>query len=240
LPPAPTLTRLCGARELACGIGILTQPEATPWLQARVVGDALDLACLAGAAPLAASNGRRVAVSMAAVAGVTALDVYCAKELAEQVKPSPVHAHTGIEVDQPPEVLYRFWRDFDNLPRVMPHLKSVRAIGAGRLQCVAKGPGGESLEWESEIIDDRPNVVIAWRSVDGAKIWNAGSVSFAPTAAGGTYVSVELLYYAPSGSLGTWISRLFGADGDDEMRVDLRALKALMEGDAVKLRPAMP
>src|SRR3954469_11273317 len=63
LPHAPSLTRLCGARELACGIGILTQDDPEPWLKARIAGDVMDLAFLAGSAPLRGSDAGRLAIS---------------------------------------------------------------------------------------------------------------------------------------------------------------------------------
>src|SRR3954464_238819 len=107
LPYAPTLTRLCGARELACGIGILTQPDPQPYLKARVAGDAMDLAGLAVATPLRDSDGARLAVSLAAVAGITALDVYCARALADTRKPSPIHVRTTVAVNRPAAELYR-------------------------------------------------------------------------------------------------------------------------------------
>src|SRR5437868_13227436 len=44
----PVLMRVLGARELVSGIGILAQTRPTPWLWARVAGDALDLALLGG------------------------------------------------------------------------------------------------------------------------------------------------------------------------------------------------
>lgn len=70
-----------GARELATGIGILTAEDPAPWVWGRVAGDALDLATLAPA--LAENNPRRGAagLAMAAVAGVTLLDLLCARSL---------------------------------------------------------------------------------------------------------------------------------------------------------------
>lgn len=43
MPSLPTLTRACGLREIGAGIGILTSRDPTPWLWARVAGDALDV-----------------------------------------------------------------------------------------------------------------------------------------------------------------------------------------------------
>jgi hypothetical protein len=67
-----------GVREIVKGIGILTQRDPTPWIWGRVAGDALDLATLASG--LRHDNPRRenVTTALAAVAGVTALDLLCA------------------------------------------------------------------------------------------------------------------------------------------------------------------
>lgn len=233
LPAAPTLTRLCGLRELACGIAILTQPERAPWLKARVAGDVMDLAGLAAAAPFSGANGSRISVSLAAVAGVTALDVYCSRALTDQRKPSPMHARTGITVNRPAEELYRFWRDLQNLPRVMPHLKSVQVLEGNRSRWAAKRPGGALVEWESEIIDDQPGERLAWRSLENSGVYNAGSVQFIPAPAGcGTLVSVELLYDPPAGTLGASLAKLLGKGAGHEIGVDLRAFKRLMETGA--------
>src|SRR6266404_5254518 len=76
-----TLLRLYGLRELAAGIGILTEPRPAAWLWARVAGDAVDLTSLARAAEDRRNDRARVGFAMASVIGVTALDVFAAKNL---------------------------------------------------------------------------------------------------------------------------------------------------------------
>jgi hypothetical protein len=78
------LIRAFGAREMITGVGILTSSDALPWMWGRVGGDALDLAALAPG--LTRDNPRRaeVGLAIAAVAGVTALDVICARSLASE------------------------------------------------------------------------------------------------------------------------------------------------------------
>lgn len=224
LPPAPTFMRLMGVRELACGIGIITQRNPAPWLKARVAGDAIDLVCLAAAAPMSASRGARLGAAFGAVAGITALDVYCSDELSER-RAAPLHIAETISVAAPPEALYAFWRDLTNLPRVMPHVKSVRMIDGQRSHWTAHGPDGE-IEWESEIIDERPNHCLAWRSLDTSDVYNAGSVRF-DADEDGTRVTVELLYDPPTGSIGGSLAKLLGKGAD--IRADLAAFKRLME-----------
>jgi hypothetical protein len=73
--------RTFGAREIASGIAILSQPSNARWLWSRVGGDAADLAALGVAASDESADSRRVAIAAAAVAGVAALDVECARRL---------------------------------------------------------------------------------------------------------------------------------------------------------------
>lgn len=78
------LVRLYGVREIGTGVGILANRRPVTWIWARIAGDFLDLATLA--ARLTPDNeGKRdhVMTAMAAVAGVTVLDVICARQLGE-------------------------------------------------------------------------------------------------------------------------------------------------------------
>lgn len=78
-----------GMREIATGIGILASKDPTPWIWGRVAGDGLDLATLATALEDGNRQKRNVGIAMAAVAGVTALDVYCAQTLSRE-SPHPL------------------------------------------------------------------------------------------------------------------------------------------------------
>jgi uncharacterized membrane protein len=238
IPPA--LMMLCGLRELACGIGILAQPKALPWLNVRIAGDALDLAGLAAALAIPGVDRRRLAVTGAAVAGITALDIHCARELGERERHAPLYVSTSVIVERPAEALYRFWRDLENLPRVMPHLQSVQVLGENFSHWVAHAPWGGRVEWDSELIDDVPAQRLAWRTVDGSEVFNAGSVRFTPLADGAyTEVTVELLYVPPAGAVGAAVARLFGKDAGQDMVADLAEFKRLMESEeSVRTTPS--
>ena len=71
------IIRACGAREVASGAALMVAPNPEPFLWARVAGDAMDVAGLAVAMGRS-SRPERVAVALAGVAAVTALDVLCA------------------------------------------------------------------------------------------------------------------------------------------------------------------
>jgi uncharacterized membrane protein len=124
--------------------------------------------------------------------------------------------------------LYAYWHNFENLPRFMRHLKSVQVKDSKRSHWVVKGPAGIDAEWDAEIINDVPNELIGWRSVDGSNVDNAGSVSFTPTAHG-TEVKVLLRYDPPGGAIGAAFAKLFGEDPDRQVQEDLRRFKMLIE-----------
>ena len=77
-----TLIQAYGVREIATGVGILTAADPTPWLWGRVAGDAVDLATLVIEARQPEGERRsNLSPALAAVIGVTALDVICASGL---------------------------------------------------------------------------------------------------------------------------------------------------------------
>lgn len=230
LPVPRGLMMLCGLREVACGIGILTQPNTLPWVNGRIAGDALDLAGIAAGFSMPGVDRRRLVLTGAAVAGITALDVYCAQDLAERGRASPLYVATSVIVERPAEELYRFWRDLENLPRIMPHLESVQVLGENYSHWIAHAPWGGRVEWDTELIDDVPGQRLAWRTVDGSEVFNAGSVRFTRIADGAyTEVTAEILYVPPAGAVGAAVARLFGKDEGQDMFADLGAFKRIME-----------
>jgi len=136
-----------------------------------------------------------------------------------------------VTINSTPEKLYTFWRNFENLPRFMNHLKSVKVIDDTRSHWVAKGPARAKAEWDAEIINEIPNELIGWRSVDGSRVDNAGSVHFKKRGTGrrGTEVKVVLRYDPPAGGIGAAIAKLFGEDPAHQVQEDLRRLKELIE-----------
>ena len=136
----------------------------------------------------------------------------------------------SVTVGRPPGDLYRFWRDFENLPHFMEHLESVKTLDGTRSHWKVKGPAGSAVEWDAEIINDQEDRLIAWRSLDNADVGNAGSVRFAPIDGGrATEVKVTLEYDPPAGALGVAFARLFGEEPAQQVEEDLRRFKEFVE-----------
>lgn len=136
----------------------------------------------------------------------------------------------AIVLEATAEDAWRFWRNFENLPRVMRHLKSVRTIDDKRSHWVAQAPAGLDIEWDAEITDERENRKIAWRSTENAQIENKGVVLFEPIHDGkATEIRVYLEYAPPAGKAGKAFAKLFGKDPASMIDEDLRRFKSLLE-----------
>lgn len=127
--------------------------------------------------------------------------------------------------------LYHFWRNFRNLPQIMDHLQEVRVLSPERSHWVAKAPVGTKVEWDAEVTHDLENELIAWRSLEGATVANAGSVRFLHFADHVTEVRVSLEYAPPGGRLGAFIATLFGENPEQQIAEDLVRFKHMMERD---------
>jgi hypothetical protein len=128
-----SLLRLYGAREVATGIGILTSGNAAPWLWVRVGGDALDLATLVTGLEEHNPRKGKVAMALAAVAWVTALDLFCAQALTGTERPrKPVHDYSDRRgMPKPPNEMRGAARDF-KIPRDMRTPDALRPFATQR------------------------------------------------------------------------------------------------------------
>lgn len=137
-------------------------------------------------------------------------------------------AHS-VSIQKPVSELYAYWRDFTNLPHIMDHLNSVTVDGLNS-HWEAKAPLGGTVAWDAEIINDIPGEVIAWRSLPGADVDNAGAVTFKAGPEGrGTVVRVEISYAPPAGKVGATVAHLLGEDPKKQLDDDLRHFKSIME-----------
>ena len=146
-----------------------------------------------------------------------------------------------ITLNKPRAEVYGFWRQFENLPRFMRHLESVKDLGSGRSHWVAKAPAGRTVEWDAEIINEKENELIAWRSLEGSDVPNAGSVRFRDARGGrGIEVAVSLQYNPPGGVVGAVMAKLFGQEPTQQITEDLYRFKALMEAGEIPTVEGQP
>lgn len=139
-------------------------------------------------------------------------------------------ATAATTILRPLEQVYAFVRDFRNFPSFMAHLDSVETHSDGRSRFSLRMLGGKLLEWEVEIIDDRPGELVAWRSLPGGDLDNRGTIRFLPAPGGrGTQVHADIRYTARAGGLNMLIAKLLNIAPAQQAKADLRRLKQLLE-----------
>jgi uncharacterized membrane protein len=141
-----------------------------------------------------------------------------------------IRVEQSVDVNLPPAQVFSFWRNLENLPIFMPHLKSVERREDGISHWVVEGPAGTVLEWDAEIINERPGEMLAWQSLPGADVQNAGTVRFRRLK-NGTRVTVVLQYQPPGGQIGALVASLCGESPDKQLKADLQRFREWVEAE---------
>lgn len=147
----------------------------------------------------------------------------------------------SVSIHRPVDEVYRFFRDFKNLARVLSHVNDIRETDDKHSHWFVKGPGGMEVEWDAEIIEEQPNELISWRSIGSPDVESAGSVRFerAPGERG-TFLRVSLNYLPPGGALGAAIAKVFGEEPEMQIKEDLRRLKQMLEAGEIASTAGQP
>ena len=107
------------------------------------------------------------------------------------------HLEESIEVDVPVRTAYNQWTQFEEFPKFMEGVKSVKQMSDNVLVWRAE-IAGKDVEWNAQITQQEPDSRIGWRSTSGAH--NAGSVSFVPIGVNRTLITLRL-EYEPEGAV---------------------------------------
>ncbi len=235
---ARSVLRAAGVRELGHAAALLIPRRAGWGTWTRVAGDMMDLASCGWAMSHRKGERRRRLMYIAGgLAGITVVDLYTALRT---TRGGPMtgrsRVHGAVTINRSIEEAYRFWHDFENLPRFMYHLQSVRMTGDRQSHWTAKAPAGRSVEWDAQVVEDRANELIRWRSTEGASVPNSGCVRFMRAAGGhGTEVRVEIEYSLPGGKPGAKVAKVFGENPQQQVSDDLRRFKQMIEtGEIVR------
>lgn len=147
----------------------------------------------------------------------------------------------SVTINVSRETVYSFWRKLENLPSFSRHVRAVKTRDNTHSHWVMDGPAGQLIEWDAEIINDIPNELLAWRSLPGASIDNAGAIRFDHATAGrGTKVTVSLQYNPPGGKLGAVFAKLLGKNPESEVESELCRLKSILETGEIPTSEGQP
>lgn len=141
-------------------------------------------------------------------------------------------AERTIRVRAPISEVYKFWRNFENLPRFMEHVEEVRHLGGDGQYShwKLKGPLGMSVEYDARLTQDEEDSSIGWNSTEGS-LQTTGTVTFTEV---GEYTEIHVVmqwYDPPAGPIGEWFSKVF-QNPEKMLQEDLERFKNLAESRA--------
>lgn len=143
-----------------------------------------------------------------------------------------VSVERSIIINRNPDEVYRFWHNFENLPRFMEHLESVKILTDRKSHWMATTPGGISYEWDAEMTEDIPNERISWRSLPEAEVQNQGTVEFKRAGAGSTFLTFTANYAIPAFPRGI-STKLLQYISDKQLQKELDQFKNMIESGQI-------
>ena len=96
-----------------------------------------------------------------------------------------------VDVDADLQKVYNQWTQFEGFPEFMEGIKKVKQLDDKRLHWVAN-VAGQQVEWDAEIYEQIPDLMIAWRSVSGH--YNEGHIRFERLGINRTRVHVQFVF----------------------------------------------
>jgi uncharacterized membrane protein len=134
----------------------------------------------------------------------------------------------SIEVNVPVSTAYNQWTQFEEFPKFMEGVESVKQTDDSHVHWVAE-IGGKRHEWDAEIREQKPDQRIAWKALDGH--FNSGTVVFEPIDESTTRIAVVMEHETEG-----LVESLGSALGADSRRVrgDLERFKELIETRGVE------
>ncbi len=155
------------------------------------------------------------------------------KALGKKQLPDPVHnvnIRTSVLVNKPRSEVYNFWRNIENLPLFMSHLESVIDEGNGVSAWKAKIPANlGTIDWKARIVKDEDAYLLAWNSLPGAAVENAGKVTFIERGLNLTELEVVITYRAPLGVVGEGIATFLNPLFEVIVKQDIQDFKKFIE-----------
>lgn len=135
----------------------------------------------------------------------------------------------SVLIARPADEVYALWRDPASFPFFMQAVERIATHGDAHVWTV-RAPMGQTVSLVTQIVEDEPGRLIAWRSTPDSQIETRGRVTFTPAPADrGTVVTADIAYDPPAGDLGRLVAKLFGAEPNIQARHALKRFKMMLE-----------
>ena len=137
---------------------------------------------------------------------------------------------SSVEIGRPVHDVFAFFKDFENLPRVIATLKSVVDYQDGRSHWIVYGPSRrDTLEWDAVVTKYVPNSVIAWESVPGSVVESSSLLRFTPRSPNATRLDVSIAYRPTESGLGDAVHALLAPRNAARLDADLEHMRFYLE-----------
>ena len=136
----------------------------------------------------------------------------------------------SITVEKPARELYRFWREPQQFAQIMEDFAEVTPLDENRTHWRVRSPFGRTLEWDTQVVEDRPGEMLRWESLQGARLRSEGEVRFRPAPKDwGTETTLHLRFDTPGGVIGKTLAPRQGIMSHMPVEKALRRFKSLAE-----------
>ena len=134
----------------------------------------------------------------------------------------------SVTIRRPVGDVFRFYRDFNNLPRFLGDVMAVEPTGPATSRWTIQGPLGIRATWTIRITEERKDELIRYETVTSPLLRTYWAIHFAPGFGPGDTVVREVMK-APLGILGRAALALIGKFPAEEVAANLHRLKEIME-----------
>jgi uncharacterized membrane protein len=139
---------------------------------------------------------------------------------------NPIEARVTIQ--RAVEDVFKFYRDFSNLPRFLGDVMAVAPTGPATSRWTIQGPLGTRANWTIKVTEERTNELIRYETVGSRALRTYWEIHFAPGSEADE-TEVREVMIPPLGRFGRAALALIGKFPGEEVSSNLRRLKEVME-----------
>ena len=134
----------------------------------------------------------------------------------------------SVTIQRPVDEVFRFYRDFENLPRFLGDVMAIERIDPTTSRWTIQGPLGIRVNWTIKVTDERTNESIHYETVTSPGLRTCWEIHFARGADTGE-THVREVMKPPLGTIGRVMLAFIGKFPAEEVAANLHRLKQVME-----------
>ena len=147
----------------------------------------------------------------------------------EEKSEIPLEIRHKVTVNCSPDVAYKFCKDLHQAARMLSDSQQLTS-DAGHWNWTWQGPAGMKMSCQVELVEDRPNTLLAWKSLANSPLQTIAEMHFHGTPGNQTTeVHLRLEIMPPGGLIGKTAGTLVKPMISSQIREHLCRLKGILE-----------